>query len=212
MLSEQYSPGACMSSALEKYEEKDYFTYADCLDWDEDLRAEIINGNLYVMSPPVTVHQRVSRELLLQFGNFAKGKSCEVFPAPFGVRLFPKEDLSDDTLVEPDIVVVCDPAKIDKRGCNGAPDLIVEILSPSNSRHDRFTKFDLYLKAQVREYWVVDPEKKEVQTFILNGDRYAAKAYGFNEPGAKPDELVPDMVPAAVLPGLEIDLKTVFGG
>ncbi|MDR3247706.1 MAG: Uma2 family endonuclease [Treponema sp.] len=199
-----------MAIALEKDLGKKSFTYADCLEWDEDLRAEIIDGSLYVKSPPATDHQRVGLELSYQIKGFLRGKTPEVFIAPFGVRLFPKKDLSDGTLVEPDIVVVCDPAQIDKRGCNGAPDLIIEILSPSNSRHDRFTKFDLYLRAKVREYWVVDPDEKEVQTYILAGDHYIAKAYGYNEPTIKPEDTVPDIVPVTVLPGLEIDLKTVF--
>jgi Uma2 family endonuclease len=200
-----------MSSALEQPEEDEYYTYADYLEWDESFRAEIIHGILYMMSPPLTVHQRVLRKLFYRIANFLEGKTCEVFVAPFGVRLFPREDLSDDTVVEPDIVVVCDPAKIDERGCRGVPDLVIEILSPSTARYDRFTKFDLYRQAKVREFWIVDPENQGVQTFILDGrGEYSASVYGINEPDARPQEVISEIVPAAVLPGLEIDLKTVF--
>jgi Uma2 family endonuclease len=198
-----------MSSALEKTEE--YYTYADYLEWDESFRGEIIHGVLYMMSPPLTIHQRILSKLFYRIANFLEGKTCEVFVAPFGVRLFPRDDLGDDTVVEPDIVVICDPAKIDERGCKGVPDLVIEILSPSTSRHDRFTKFDLYREAKVREFWVVDPENRGLHTFILNErGEYFASVYGINEPDAKPHEIMSETVPVAVLPGLKIDLKTVF--
>jgi Uma2 family endonuclease len=127
-----------------------------------------------------------------------KGKPCKVYAAPFSVRLFPAADLSDDTVVEPDIVVVCDSRKLDDRGCNGAPDLIIEILSPSTTRHDKILKFRKYREAGVREYWVLSPEEKNFVVYILKNGEYAASAYD-------------DTVPVAVLPGCEIDLKTVFG-
>jgi Uma2 family endonuclease len=137
-----------MSSLAEK---KSYYTYADVLEWDEDVRAEISDGKLYMMTSdaeasnksflaangpkvsmatPARVHQDILWELSRQFGNFLQGKPCKGYSAPFGVRLFPREDQSDDTFVEPDIVVVCDSSKLDDKGCNGAPDLAVEILSP----------------------------------------------------------------------------------
>jgi len=199
-----------MSSALEQYEEKHYYTYADYLEWDEDVRAEIINGIAYMMSPPLTLHQRISMRLSTHISQFLKGKTCEVFAAPFGVRLFPKEDKSDDTVVEPDIVVICDPSKIDERGCNGAPDLVIEILSPSNSRKERLIKFDAYSRAKVREYWVVSPEDKGIEVHIFENGRYFTRAYGVNEPDAAEDERVPEIVPVSVLPGLEIDVKDIF--
>ena len=103
-----------MSTALEPDKQESY-TYADYLEWDEDIRAEIINGHVYMMSPPLTVHQRISRKLFMKFAVFLEGKTCEVFSAPFGVRLFPREDRSDTTVAEPDTVVVCDPRKIDEQ-------------------------------------------------------------------------------------------------
>ncbi|GHV81278.1 hypothetical protein AGMMS49944_30690 [Spirochaetia bacterium] len=193
-------------------QEKERYTYADCLEWDEDFRAEIINGVVYAMSPPLTAHQIVSMNLSIEFGSYLRGKPCRVFAGPFGVRLSPKEDLSDNTVLEPDLVVVCDSSKIDKRGCNGAPDLIIEILSPSNSRRDTLVKFNLYLDAGVREYWIVNPETQSVQVHILDQGRYITTAYGIGDPEDPYREYTSDIVPVSVLPGLTIDLKTIFPG
>jgi Uma2 family endonuclease len=177
----------------------EHYTYANVLEWDENVRAEIIDGELYMMAPPSTVHQRISRELFGQLYNYLDGKPCEAFTAPFGVRLFPQEDKTDDIFVEPDIVVVCDPSKLDDWGCNGAPDLIIEIISPTNSRHDRFVKFQKYLAAGVREYWIVDPNEQTVQTHVLDTGRYVTAVYGQS-----------DEVPVTVLPGCVINLARVF--
>ena len=155
--------------------EKPRYTFADVLAWDESERVEIIDGEAFAMATPLTVHQRISMRLLRLIANFLDGKRCEVFPAPFGVRLFEQDgDLPEDvdTMVEPDITVVCDPEKIDKYGCKGAPDMVIEILSPSNRRHDLTVKYRLYERAGVREYWIVDPEKKFVQVQRLEDGRY----------------------------------------
>jgi Uma2 family endonuclease len=190
---------------LANREEAEY-TYEDMLHWDESFHAEINDGALFVMDPPGTYHQGIAAELTYQLKHFLKGKEAKVYPGPFGVRLFPKEDLSDTTVLEPDITVVCDPAKLDKRGCNGAPDLIIEILSPANTRHDLVYKFNKYLKAGVREYWTVDPESHSVQVHILD-----------QSPGAAPRYITslyelecPEPVPVSVLPGCMIDIKAVF--
>ncbi|GHT80308.1 hypothetical protein FACS1894130_11350 [Spirochaetia bacterium] len=195
----------------------DLYTYADVLDWDEDYRAEIIDGALFVCDAPTTYHQGISIELAYQLKSFLRGKTARVFAGPFGVRLFPKADLSDNTVLEPDIVVICDPAKLDKRGCNGAPDMIIEILSPSNARYDLVYKFNKYLKAGVREYWTVDPESRTVQVHILEpcGDgaqaaHYRTSLYGVFDP-ANPESVDgPETVPVSVLPGCVIDLHAVF--
>ena len=176
-----------------------YYTYADVLEWDESIRAEIIDGDLYMMAPPDTSHQDISREIFVRFCNFLKGKTCRAYSAPFGVRLFPKKNLSDDTFVEPDIIVVCDKNKIDKRGCNGAPDLIIEVLSPSTARHDQMVKFRLYQKAGVREYWIVDGENRVLYVHILENGNYVTTVYDETEE-----------VPVSVLPGCIIPLKEVF--
>jgi Uma2 family endonuclease len=169
------------------------------LEWDESLRAEIIDGEIYMMAPPTRFHQDISGELHGQLWAFLKGKPCKVYPAPFGVRLFPKDNLSDDTVVEPDIVVVCDHSKLDDRGCNGAPDLVIESVSPSNPQRDRIVKFRKYLAAGVREYWVVDPGQKTVEVHILNSGQYVTTVYD-----------AADEAPVSVLPGCSIKLRDVF--
>ena len=152
--------------------EKARYTFADVLVWDEHERAEIIDGVAVMMAPPSSVHQEIAAELTRQFGNYLEGKKCKVYPAPFGVRLFEQDgDAPEDvdTMVEPGLSVVCDRSKIDKHGCKGAPDLIAEILSPSTQRHDRLVKLDLYQRAGVREYWIVDPDSQTVQVMLRNG-------------------------------------------
>ena len=145
------------------------YTFADVLAWDESERIEIINGEAFMMAPPSRVHQEISVAITAQLYNYLEGKRCKVYPAPFGVRLFGQDGDSPedvDTMVEPDISVVCDKNKLDEHGCKGAPDLIVEILSPSTQRHDRLVKLGLYQKAGVREYWTVNPEDKTVQVML----------------------------------------------
>ena len=151
---------------------KDRYTFADCLTWGEDERIEIINGEAIMMAPPTRIHQEISGELFRQLANFLEGKKCKVYPAPFAVRLFERADDRPedvDTLVEPDLSVVCDPGKLDDIGCKGAPDLIIEVLSPSTQCHDRLTKYNLYERAGVPEYWIVSPNEKAVQVFLLDG-------------------------------------------
>ena len=191
--------------ALPAKKEKELYTFADCLTWDESERIELINGEAFMMAPPLTAHQRILMALALQIGNYLRGKTCEVFPAPFGVRPFERdgdrpEDV--DTMLEPDITVVCDPAKLDKYGCKGAPDMVIEILSPSTRRHDRLTKFNLYQQAGVREYWIVDPNNQDVQSFVLEDGRYLAKEFGTAK----------DMMKVNILEDCVIDLSEVFAG
>ena len=151
------------------------YTLADVLNWDEQERIELIDGVPVMMAPPVRIHQEISGELFKQIAIYLEGKKCRVYAAPFAVRLFERQgDHPGDvwTMVEPDISVVCDPGKLDDIGCKGAPDFIIEILSPSTARHDRITKFNLYQRAGVREYWIVDPVEKLVQVFVLEDGRY----------------------------------------
>lgn len=148
-------------------------TFADVLTWDEDERIEIINGEALMMATPSRIHQEICFEIGRQLGNYLDGKQCKVYPAPFGVRLFEQDGDNPenvDTVVEPDISVVCDRSKLDKYGCKGAPDLIVEVLSPSTQRHDQLIKLNLYQRAGVREYWIVDPENKTVRVMVQAGD------------------------------------------
>lgn len=184
--------------------EKARCTFADILTWDECERAEIICGEVVMMSPPPsTSHQEICFELCRQLGNYLKGKQCKAYPAPFAVRLFEAdgdrpEDV--DTMVEPDISIICDRGKIDKHGCKGAPDMVVEILSPSTQRHDRFVKFSLYQRAGVREYWIIDPDSKTVQSFILEDGHYSVKEFG----------TAGDKIKVNVLEDCVIDLSELF--
>lgn len=156
------------------------------------------------MAAPSSTHQAISMEISRQLANFLDGKPCRVYPAPFDVRLFEKdEDVPKDvdTVVEPDISVVCDRNKIDSLGCKGAPDLVVEILSPSSLRKDRLVKLRLYQRAGVREYWIADPANKSVQVFLLDstGILHPHEDYGRE-----------DVAKVNVLDGCFIDLKKVF--
>lgn len=185
-------------------EENKHFTYADYLEWNDDERMEIINGEVIMRSSPTATHQRISKRIFRQIENFLDGKSCEPFYAPFDVRLFEKDgDKPEniDTIVQPDILVICDKNKIDEQGCKGAPNFIIEILSPSTHRHDCLVKLNLYMRAGVPEYWIVDPEGKTVQVCLLNNDGTyrILKPYEQN-----------NTVKVNVLDGCFIDLGTVF--
>ena len=184
--------------------EKTGYTFADCLGWDEKERAEIIGGEGLMMAPPSRIHQKISGEIFRQLANFLEGKRCEVYSAPFGVRLFEKdgdrpEDV--DTVVEPDITVVCDTSRLDQHGCKGAPELVMEILSPSSRRHDMLVKLNLYQRAGVREYWIVNPDDKDVQVFLLDGSGLF-RVHGFY--GRE------DIARVNVLEGCFIELCKVF--
>jgi Uma2 family endonuclease len=159
------------------------YTYADYLTWLDDKRRELIDGFIKMMSPaPRRVHARASYRISLHLGLCLmknKGK-CEVYSAPFDVR-FPKDgETAHDkiyTVVQPDICVVCDLSKLDELGCCGAPDMIVEILSPSTSKRDLNDKFNLYEEHGVKEYWIVHPKDKAINVFLLQEDgKYDAGA------------------------------------
>ena len=179
-------------------QEKQRFTYADYYSWDDGERWELIDGEAYVMEPgPSLGHQRICGELFFQITSFLKGKSGMVIISPFDVRL--NADTYDDTVVQPDIIVVCDESKLDGKCCKGVPDMAVEILSPSTARHDRLLKFQTYQRAGVREYWIVDPESRTVTVYTLENGKYIAAAYGED-----------DVVPVSVLEGCEISMPDVF--
>lgn len=184
--------------------EKISYTFADVLSWDEDERIEIINGEAFMMATPSRIHQEICFEIGRQLGNYLEGKQCKVYLAPFGVRLFEQDgDNPEDvnSVVEPDISVVCDKSKLDKHGCKGAPDMVVEVLSPSSLRHDRLVKLNLYQQAGVREYWIVDPENKAVQVFLQDGKDFLriCEEYGCR-----------DVAKVNVLDGCFIELNNVF--
>ena len=191
-----------MANAYEKpFSDTENWTYYDYKNWElkEGERYEIINGEAYAMAAPNTEHQAMLMELSKQFAVFLTGKPCKVFPAPFDVRLFYEEDESDDTVVQPDISIICDKKKLGIEGCHGAPDLVVEILSPSNSAIEMLVKFNTYKEAGVREYWVLNPKKKDLSVYLFNGENVISRTYKEKE-----------QVPVSILEGLTIDLAPVF--
>lgn len=152
----------------------DHHTYGDYLHWPEDVRYELIDGAAYLMAPAPTLdHQDIAGEIYRQLGNILQGKSCRAFIAPVDVRL-PKAQEGDehiDTVVQPDVLVVCDPSKLDRRGVRGAPDLVVEVLSPSTASHDQLLKRRVYEQAGVPEYWLVHPTDRMVSIYrLVNGE------------------------------------------
>ena len=187
-----------MSNAM-KLDENRRYTYADYLEWEGPERYQLINGEVFQMASPSVAHQALLAELFSQFFFFLRGKPCQVFFAPLDTRLFPEEDNSDDTVVQPDLLVVCDKNKLGKGSVNGAPDLVLEIVSPSNSHSELFHKFQYYLEAGVREYWVIDPETKKVQVHIYDNGHYVSTAYKGN-----------GRIPVTILPGLEIPLEDLW--
>jgi Uma2 family endonuclease len=178
-----------------------YFTYADYKDWElaEGERYELIYGEAYAMSAPNTYHQSILGELFKQIAVYLTGKPCKVYPAPFDVRLFYEEGESDDTVVQPDISIICDKEKRGKEGCLGAPDFVAEILSPSNTAIEMERKFELYREAGVREYWVLDPEHRTLHTYRFQGEKVSSHSYR-----------AADTAPVAIFSDLEIALEPVF--
>lgn len=155
------------------------FTEEDYYRLPEDMRAELIGGQFYGMSAPSRTHQRILGYLYRIIGNHiaSRNGSCEVYPAPFAVKLF--ED--DKTIVEPDISVICDQDKLTDKGCTGAPDWIIEIVSPGNPAYDYVRKLNLYLDAGVREYWIVDPIQKSIHVYHLVEERFKMISYTFQD-------------------------------
>lgn len=173
-------------------------TYGEYTVWPEDQHYELIEGIAYAMSPaPSRLHQRFVGELYRQIADALDGSPCEVNLAPFDVRL-PEDDESDEnikTVVQPDISVVCDPIKLDDRGCRGAPDWIIEVLSPASAAHDQIKKRSLYERHRVREYWLVHPTDHILTVYCYEGDGYGKPALYELE----------GLLPAHVLPQVKLD-------
>ena len=145
-----------------------YYTSEDYWNLPEGKRAELINGRFYAMAPPSRIHQKIVAQftkILAQYIDSHQG-NCEVYPAPFAVNL----DANDENWVEPDVSVICDKTKLTEKGCSGAPDFIIEIVSPSSRHMDYTTKNTLYFNAGVREYWIVDPEKERTTVYRYEED------------------------------------------
>lgn len=182
------------------------YTYADYLGWKFSEYVELIKGRvLRKMSAPTSAHQLTATNLTVEIGQFLKRKPCRVFAAPFDVRLLRSTGNGDaqiQTVVQPDLCVICDLAKVDKRGCLGAPDWIIEIVSPSTATHDTRTKFDLYAENGVGEYWIVFPGEQTISVYVLQGEEYLPKG-DYYEPG---------LVPSHTLSGLALEWADVFEG
>jgi Uma2 family endonuclease len=177
------------------------YTYSDYLLWKFEERVELLRGFIRKMSPaPSRRHQTVLQNINKRFLNRLEGAHCNVYVAPFDVRLPIPSAKKDTTVVQPDICVVCDESKLDDYGCNGAPDLIVEILSPSNGKHDIDTKFGLYEEAGVKEYWMVEPEEKMVLVYTLQNGKYI---------GLRP-RTVDQIVDSPLFPALKMAVNEVF--
>ena len=189
-----------MSEAYAYNEDRKY-TYADYKAWElkPGERFELIYGVAYAMSAPNLTHQQILMTLSGEFYLFLKGKPCRVIASPFDVRLFYEDDESDDTVVQPDLVVICDRKKLGEEGCRGAPDLAVEILSPSNTALEMERKLRLYKEAGIREYWVVDPRDKHISVYLLKDGNYSMH-----------HRKLKDTIRPEVLPGPEIPLSDIF--
>jgi Uma2 family endonuclease len=176
----------------------EYYTYGDYLAWDTDERYELIEGIPYMMAPaPSHQHQRAVREIGRQLANYLDGKTCEMFSAPLDVRL--NADEKDDTVVQPDILVVCDESKIDKRGVKGAPDFVIEVLSQTTRNYDSTLKLGLYMKAGVKECWLVDAENFIVRVHAnQGGGRDEQTTFGWD-----------GEVPVGIFPGFAVDMDKV---
>jgi Uma2 family endonuclease len=180
------------------------YSYADYLTWQFDEVVELIKGKIFkkAAAAPKRIHQRVALKLASKLYQFLEGKKCQAYIAPFDVR-FPKgskEDHNIHDVVQPDICVICDPEKLDDRGCIGAPDLIVEILSQGNSKTELQHKFKLYESHGVGEYWIIHPEHQDLMIYTLVDDKYV------------PSRLLTsgDVVESTVLEGFRLDLEEFF--
>lgn len=191
-----------MITSLDQLDPNGTYTYADYLLWQFEQRIELLRGKIRQMAAPSRKHQEIIIHLVKPFILTLEKSPCKVYVAPFDVRLTrTREDKNAITVVQPDLCVICDPSKLDARGCNGAPDLIIEILSPGNSRTEMRDKFDLYQEAGVLEYWIVSPIEKTIQVWALNEQgRYIGL----------PPAVEGDLLTTPIVPNLEVDLTEVF--
>ena len=181
------------------------YSYADYLLWKFEERIEILKGKIFKMSPaPSSLHQRISTELFGGLYTYFRKSSCQIFHAPFDVRLPDSQKKNTDTdiftVVQPDLCIICDKSKIDERGCLGAPDLIVEILSPGNTTKEMKNKFRLYEEAGVREYWLVEPNDRVIFVYVLRNGIYIGLAPFTDE----------DILKSEIFEGLEMSVAEIF--
>lgn len=177
-------------------------TYADYLKWDDDRRYELIDFVPYLMSAPTVEHQRIVGRIFRKIADHLDGKNCEPFISPFDLRLA-ESSLGYDKIgnvVQPDITVICDKSGLDERGYSGAPALIIEVVSPSSAKMDRWFKYNAYERQGVKEYWIVIPNEQVVETHVLQDGKYKlAGVYGLD-----------DVIPSVAVEGLEVSVHSVF--
>jgi Uma2 family endonuclease len=190
----------------EPYSHYGLYTYADYLTWDIDHMVELIKGKVFkqAAAAPRRIHQKLAVKLITKLSNFLTGKTCEAYVAPFDVRLPVKSKKHEDirTVVQPDICVVCDREKLDDLGCVGAPDLIMEILSPSNNKKELQNKYEVYEESGVKEYWIIHPYEKTLLVYTLSDGKYV------------PSRLftLGDHVASGCIEGFVLDLDELFEG
>ena len=195
-----------MITSLSQLDPNGTYTYADYLTWKFEQALELIRGKIRLMSAPSRIHQKISWRLTVIFDQHFKNHRCEAYAAPFDVRLYDrrkslKADRDIYTVVQPDLCVVGDLEKLDERGCLGAPDLIIKILSPGNSAKEMRLKKDLYAEVGVREYWVVSTAHETITRFNLEGDGVYGRPLIFVNDERMPSEIFPDF---------EVQLSEVF--
>ncbi len=181
------------------------YTYADYLTWTIPEMVELIKGRVFKMAAaPRRIHQKVSGEIFNSIYNYLKGKKCEVYEAPFDVRLPVNSKKNEDiyTVVQPDICVICDKSKLDDAGCIGAPDLIIEILSPGNNRKELHNKYEVYEESGVQEYWIIQPEDQNLLIYTMVDGKYKASKLFTSG----------DVITTPIMPGFKLDLEEVFNG
>lgn len=177
------------------------YTYSDYLLWQLSERVELIKGFILKMSPaPSRKHQTISQNLNYKIYSYFENKNCSVYVAPFDVRLPVASAQKNSTVVQPDLCIICDQNKLDDKGCDGAPDLIIEILSPHNSKHDVDTKFNLYQESGVKEYWIVEPEERIVLIYTLKDNKYI---------GLKPFSET-ETIKSPLFPEMKITVEAIF--
>jgi Uma2 family endonuclease len=179
------------------------YTYADYINYPEDERVELIDGCIYAMTPaPSRIHQKIVMEVSAEIRNYIKSNKgpCEVYPAPFDIILKNDDDAitNSKNIVQPDISVICDKNKLNDKGCIGAPDMIVEVISPFNPSNDYVRKLNLYEQFKVKEYWIVNPMKKNILVYVLTNNGYdMPNVYTFN-----------DKIKVTIYDNLEIDFNS----
>jgi Uma2 family endonuclease len=188
---------------INKLDLKGSYTYADYLTWNFKERLELFRGKIFKMSPaPNRNHQTISGRMYLIFAKALQKNTCNVYYAPFDVRLVKKITTDEKvlTVVQPDLCIICDENKLDDKGCIGAPDLVVEILSPGNTKKEMGIKFDLYEENEVKEYWLVDPTEKTVLVYTLQNKKFI---------GLKPF-IVEDVLKSPLFPSLKFKVRDIF--